>query len=159
LLSEIEEAKIIDNCVLMEKILSASLSDSVFQKAEEAYDRHFTHIPIIDENNRCIGIFSHTIWSKILLDTINNANNIKLDNSLTFGDILDYLSFDKQVVSEIVFLSSKSTVFDAKVKTSQSFNERQRGVGMFLITENGTDDEPLLGLITPVGLLGRKILN
>lgn len=157
LLSEIESAKIINNCVSAEKILTAKITDRVFPVVETAYNKSFGYLPIVDDDKRCLGIFDHEIWSKILVDCLAENKKIAFDNELTFQDIEEYVSLDAKRIREVVFLNQESTVLDLKMKTSESFKKSHKGVGVFLITENGSPDEPLLGLLTPTGLLGRKI--
>ncbi len=158
LLSEIEEVLVINNCVPVDKILTAKMTDKVLPFIEKAYDSHFSHVPIVDDEMRCVGVFAHEVWSRFLIDNSKNPN-LAFDGTIIFHSLEEYVRYDAERVHDIVFVGKESTIFDLKIKTAEIFKTRHKGVGLFLITENGSTDEPLLGLLTPTGLLGRKILD
>ena len=159
ILSEVQNALVINNCVPADKILSARLEDKIFPVLEIAYKNAFSHIPILDSNRRLIGIFGHGTWSKVLLDKTEKSGEVHINQSLTFKDVKEYINPDEQTIEEFVFLSKESTIFDIKLKTSEAYNKRHKGVSMFFITETGSKEEELLGILTPTGILGRKIFE
>lgn len=129
------------------RIFSASFSDSVLKTMQVMNDNDYSFVPILED---CVvkGVFSAKALMKFITE---NGNKYDLD-SLIFNQIKNYIAIDIQGRSKIGFISLDHTLEDAEMKFSgNKFNNNR--LDLLLITENGQSDGKLIGILTPSDLL------
>ena len=134
-----------DICIRAEKILKKNLRGNVLDTIKTMHERNFTHVPIV-ENRRVIGVFSrNSIFSYV---AENTACALAGKQTLTFGDIKDYLALTGREKDDYIFI--KSTMYtDELQEIFDEEDKKGRRIGLIFLTAHGTADEPLLGMLTP----------
>lgn len=134
----------------LNKIYSKKLDDFISPAMKEMSEKIYTHIPILDDNNVVIGVFSeNTIFSYLLDEKI-----IEISEKMTFKNLEKYLDVDKHLSEIFKFVKRNTTIIEAKKIFENELNENKK-IGMVFITERGKKDEPILGIFTPWDLAGR----
>ena len=124
------------------EILACRLSDMLSTVVENMVQKGISHVPVLDEVGKVIGIFSE--------NTMMDAWKAKLNcaGTATISVLAGLLPTDKHKVDEFVFVSKNVTAAGLWKLHKESLEDDRR-IGLFLVTENGKTNEPLLGVATP----------
>lgn len=156
ILALVDDSLLINNCVRIEKIAYAEEDDKLLPKMNAMKENIYTHIPILNEKKAVCGVFGESTLFSLITDRANKNERVAIDSNTTFADISQYTDLFSQKTETFYFMGKYDTVLDAKIKAKEAFNGPKRRLGMIFITENGRQDEPLLGLLTVWGILGRE---
>lgn len=130
-----------------ENLLKASLSNNVLTVMRKMERRGFSHIPVI-EADRFVGVFSvGTIF--VYISENNSVENIE---QMEIGDFAQYLPIDFHTTERFRFMPKTTTVVEAKIAFEQP-QQRSRRLAAIFITDNGSQNGKLLGMITPWDIL------
>ena len=133
----------IDICIKFNDIEWRSPSDSVKAAIIIMRQKVYTHIPII-ENGVLVGVFDENS----LFNYVAENEIIDVDDTLSFNDILQYLSVKDREMEEFLFVKSTMYVEDLEKEIQKYFYKNKR-VGIAFLTVNGRENEPIQGMITP----------
>lgn len=159
ILIEVDDAMVIKTCVTFNKICFAGLDDNVVEYMNKMRDNVYTHIPILDEKKRVIGVFGESTLFSYVLDAANIDDIPMVDCKLTFRDIEDYIKIEAHKTEGFIFVGKYSSESDCRYEFKKMFNsDSRKRLGMMFITENGKQSEGLLGIKTAWGMLGRETL-
>lgn len=120
-------------------LLVAHMEDLVLPILEQMVENDFSYLPIINEENECVEVFSAYV-----LMTYNSLGKA-LDKRTTFADIYDVLQEDNVLHKNYVFKKIESPIHEVLSEFKRTKNFHQDVV---LITRYGIQHEPLLGMIT-----------
>jgi len=120
-------------------LLVAHMEDLVVPILEQMVENDFSYLPIINEENECVEVFSAYV-----LMTYNSLGKA-LDKRTTFADIYDVLQEDNVLHKNYVFKKIESPIREvlSEFKRTSTFHQ-----DVVLITRYGIQHEPLLGMIT-----------
>lgn len=124
----------------LDDLLVAHMEDLVLPILEKMVDDDFSYLPIINEENECIEVFS----ANILM--IYNSIGEVLNERTTFADIYEVLHEKKKTLHKnYVFKKLESPMHEviSSFKKTKNFHQ-----DVVLITKYGIQHEPLLGMIT-----------
>ena len=123
-------------------MISCSLSDMISSVIDKMTERKISHVPVLGEAGTVIGVFSES--------TMMGAWKTKIacSDKATMDVLFDLLPIDKHATDVFEFVSKDATAASLKKKHQQSLENNKR-IGLFLVTDNGCSDEPLLGIATP----------
>lgn len=141
--------KAIDICTRREKILSAKLEDKLIHLMPKMYEKGNLQVPVLDENDHVLGILSPN--SLFLYQ-------IQVDNLTTFScvkDVFEYTKIDNHI-SEMYAFCSRRARLDEISSLFDDFYNKGKKLAMLFVTENGKQDEVLLGIITPYDIIKAK---
>lgn len=119
--------------------LSAKLS-AVMQAMD---DHVFTHVPVLDNDDRMIGVFSENSLLSYLAD---NGEGI-ITKDMKIEDIREFLPLKAHRGESFVFVSRNTPLSKIYEIFNEAIQVRQR-IGMVFVTQNGRESEKLLGIIT-----------
>ena len=122
-----------------------SENDFVINSLKKLSHKLYTHIPII-KNNKVIGVLSKDSIFNYLLD--NDFE--KIGEDIKFKDLEEYTRLDKD---KYLFVKSNTTIDEVIVRIEEEVKKGNRTLYIF-ITIDGTRNSNVLGLITPIDLLG-----
>lgn len=119
-------------------LLVAHMEDLVVPILEQMVENDFSYLPIINEENECIEVFSAYV---LMAYSLGKA----LDKRTTFADIYDVLQEDNVLRKNYVFKKLESPIHEvlSEFKRTSTFHQ-----DVVLITRYGIQHEPLLGMIT-----------
>ncbi len=121
-----------------------TINDSVQKAMYVMRQNLYTHVPILNEQNKVIGVFDENSIFTYLAD----EEIVCVDSSLKFSDIEKYISLDNREMESFVFVKSDSYVEELEDEIQKAFNKGRR-IGIAFVTANGKKDESLQGIITP----------
>lgn len=129
------------------RIFAPSLNDSVLKTMSVMNKNDYSYVPVVD-NGAVKGVFS----AKTLLRYITEQDT-SVSESLSFEDIIQYISITVEKSKNYDFLRSDDTVEDAIFKLRGTGTKGER-IDLLLITDTGDANGRLMGLITPTDLVG-----
>lgn len=137
--------------ILENKIFTVSLNSSAFKAMSIMIENNYSHAPVI-ENNKLIGVFSvSTVFAYI-----EKKRNITIDEKTKISEFIEYIPIKNHTNESFVFSPKNITVVEVQEIFRKQFINNNRIVAIF-ITENGRENEKILGLITPWNITGNDI--
>lgn len=129
-------------------IFSAKLNDNVRETMQEMMKKNYTHIPIYN-NNKLVGIFSE----RVLFNYLYENKIIEIDDNTLFSEIEDFISLNN--LKEIIKFADRNRLYDDVCL--EFINEFKKGskLSCVLVTQNGKEDEKIIGILTAWDILGR----
>lgn len=133
------------------RLLLANLQDPVLPLMAQMHQRGFSYVPLL-QNKKVAGIFS--------LDTVFQWT---LDRQEAFSDattltaLSEYLPLNRHMGQGFVFVPPAMLLSDARDLFDKAY-EQNHQIKLLLVTKNGKEDGPLLGIISPYDLLDRDSL-
>lgn len=124
------------------KILAPTNEDNVLNVMKEMNQNDYTNIPIV-EGNTVIGFFGEKTLFHII------SEGLKIDKDTTFSDIRSYTAIEDNTPKvAYAFITAKTTRSQA-VQIINDAEKRDQRIDVLFITNDGTAQGKLLGLITP----------
>lgn len=132
----------------LEKLLTAQEHDLVLDVMRQMRSRSLSHVPVL-KNDRVLGVFSvETVFQGVL------DGKWPIDKNTTFGEYADYLPTNNHMGFDYRFIHRNTTLDNAELMFEKA-NSRNRKLKLLLVTKNGSEEEPLLGVVTPFDLMGK----
>lgn len=124
-------------------LLLAKESDYLVDITNEMHDKHFTYIPVVNNNGNIIGV----VTESLLFDYFNDAKILDIDDKITIKELRDYIEIDKQPTDYFKFLAIEASKYDA-CALFENYIQGEKRLGAIFITANGKRTEAILGMIT-----------
>jgi len=137
-------------CIKKSNMYIKKINDFVEPTIKDMIKNIYTHIPILDENDRLVGVFSENT----LLDIVNQNAGIIVDENTKFSDIEKFLQIDKHSTEEFIFISKEKNIYDIEDIFKDYFIRKKR-IGCVYITEKGKSNESIIGMLTAWDVLGK----
>lgn len=139
--------KALECATLYSEILKTSPSQKVQTVMKKMERQGFSHVPVI-KDGQCIGVFS---TSTIFQYSLNHGLSSMNENML-ISDFGEYLPVDKHSGERFRFLGKDATINDVRVEFDRHV-QRSRRLAVVFITDNGSSQGKILGMITPLDLI------
>ena len=136
--------KAIDIGVKKSNIAFANLSSHIQSVIKVMVDNDYTNIPIIDNEDKIIGIINE----KAIIRLIRDNKELK-DPSTLVKQYFEYFKINN-LVNNYYFVSKNELVEEIKEKY---INHDKHSFGAILVTENGNKNEKLLSMFTSSDLI------
>ena len=143
----------LDICVKAGEVFSAKLQDSVKGAMATMRAKRYSCIPVIDEKDRVIGIFSEGS----IFDYLADEGIVELGDALRFKDLEGYIDLGGREGTVNMFLSRTYPVEKLLNRIETATNAGQR-FQVAIITNNGSSSEPMLGIVTPWDVIAGESL-
>ncbi len=130
-----------------EQVMKATTQHKVMRVMDVMDKNGFSHIPVMN-NGAFLGVFSSGVIMRYLLGS--RGEGITPDT--TIGDLRDYIAVEKH--AENYEFVSKDTSYLTVRDMFEKVKGRNQRVSVIFITENGKQDQKLLGVLTPWDVLG-----
>ena len=130
------------NCfVPLEDVCKCTLDEPISKAISYIIDNTHSHIPVLDESQRVVGVFSVSTLMEIVRRRDPNRNCGSL------ASIQTDLGIENHKTEEFKFVSLTSTVAEVHRMYDEA-KEKGKHIGMFFVTEDGGRDSPLYGIFT-----------
>ena len=140
--TECEEISWMGNCLVpLEDVCKCTLDEPISKAISYIIDNRHSHIPVLDESKRVVGVFSVSTLMEIVRRRDANRNSGLLASIKTDLDI------ENHKTEVFRFVSISSTVADVR-RMYEEAKENGKHIGMFFVTDNGGTDESLHGIFT-----------
>lgn len=124
----------------IDDVTKGFLKDTISSIANKMLDKRHSHVPILDENGVVVGVFSESTMLEAW------TAGVGCTQTATVRDLKDSILIEKHKVDVFKFVSRKATVANLRKIHKEAVAKNQR-IGLVFVTENGREDEPLLGIL------------
>jgi len=124
------------------EVTGAKEEDHINEILKSMYAKSFSQFPIYKEGKLTEIISTYTI-SRWLSANLEERGDILITDT-RIKDFLSYIEFPKNYS----FISKRTNVFDAFDKFKNQIKNNKRNLDVLFITENGKENEDVIGLIT-----------
>ena len=133
-----------DICVKADRVFSAAPHDSVKRAMAVMREKRYSCIPIVDGDNKVVGIFSEGS----IFDYLADEGIVDLDEGLRFEDLGKYIEPNGREGTLHLFLPHYYLV-DKLVNRIESASNAMERFEVAIITNKGGKTEPMQGIVTP----------
>lgn len=134
--------------ICTKELETATLSTPVKDVMNRMLDTSFSHIPVLDDGGKLLGIFSeNTIFTRVAKEGVE-----ALTEQDCVGDFEAYLDIRDHVRDSFEFIAETVATEDAVGKFKQR-DQQGRRLAMLVVTKHGNPSEPVLGVLTPYDVL------
>ncbi|KKQ29895.1 MAG: CBS domain-containing protein [Candidatus Levybacteria bacterium GW2011_GWA2_37_36] len=140
--------KAMDVAVRREFIYTTSLNANAIEVMKTMNEKTYTHVPVV-EREKMIGVFSE---NTILTYLVNNKDTIILKDT-KIAEFKDFIGLDKHPSEYFKFTSRDTPLVDITVLFQEGLKARKR-IAVVYVTQNGKQEEKLLGMITAWDIAG-----
>lgn len=131
-----------DICSKISSVFSVSPFDSVHDKLQIMIKRGNMQVPVLDDNNRVVGVFSPNTLLLYLSEHPGYQPDLKI------SQLQDYVSLSHHI-SEYYEFVEKDMPSEQVADLFDQYYKKGKKLVMVFVTEHGRQTESLLGLITP----------
>ncbi len=129
--------------VCVKDIESCTGSSTISEVLAKMDEKKLSHIPVINSKGDVIGVFSRTS----LFDYLMLHPDASFDETSTINDLNEVIGFQSHSNEAFYFVSRRLSVYKAFEKISKT-RAHEKMTGMLFVTENGKQNEKVLGVIT-----------
>ena len=134
-----------------ERIFSTSMEAGARQVMEVMAKRLFSYVPILDEQKHVIGIFSeNTVFLYLTRNEI-----CAVDSNTKISEFAEFTPVRQHANEYFEFVGRNATLAAVKDLFGTGLVERKR-LGAVFITENGKENEAILGMVTAWDVAGNN---
>lgn len=126
-----------------EKLCCARLSDGVSDLLDKMEKRGYSHIPVLKKNGALFGVFS--VGTLFAMAKNNPKSTV---DGMTLRDISELLPPKKHTTEKFEFVGRDASLFELKELFRVPGPYHRRVVAVF-VTEDGTENGKLEGMVTP----------
>ena len=137
-------ASILIPCV---DVFSSSLEEEIRWVVDVMLEKTYSHVPILDAGGKVLGVFSESTMLEMRKTGIGN------NEAATMRDISDFLPLNRHTAEVFRFVPKNDPIAHLRCLCADAMGKGER-IGIFLVTETGTPDEPLLGVLTVWDIVG-----
>lgn len=129
-------------------LMTAGLSTPVKEVIDRMLDSSFSHIPVLDEQGKLLGIFSeNTIFTRVAKEGLG-----ALTESDCVRDFEPYLDIRDHVRDSFAFIA-EGVATEQAVEQFKHRDKQGRRLAMLVVTRHGDPSEKVLGVLTPYDIL------
>lgn len=125
-------------------------SDKVWGTLAKMREIPSGHVPVLDEDGRVTGVFTASAFLYMMADRKGEL----IEKDYSFKDAEKYVAFDSHDSEVYRFVSRNLYVDELRDIFEKTYSGGKR-LAMVFVTENGNENEKLLGTISPWDVLGK----
>lgn len=126
--------------VPIERVTKAALSDKIEDVTNEMINKGYSHVPILDDKSRVLGVFSESTMMEAWSAGLNCARGASIDA------VQEFLPINRHKADVFKFVPKKVTVANLRTLYAEATRKNER-IGLILVTNDGTANKPLLGVL------------
>ena len=130
-----------------EEIMFAHPNDSALDVMRHMMRMGYSHVPVRDRTG-LVGVFSA---ASLMIHAVKVGFD-RLDDDLRIGELKDALHVDDGRTDKYLFMDRNATLTAVR-EAFETHRERNRRLAVVFITEDGTQNTPVLAMLTPWDLL------
>lgn len=141
--NSINHPTLVKDCMI-KNIFTADINDSVSFLFRKMKERGISHIPLLDEQRKLLGVFSqNTIFSYL-----SETENVTISKADTLEKYAKFLPIDMHENEAFAFVGCEEDIEKAKTLFKRTKNNHKRVVMLF-VSKNGLREESVIGILTP----------
>ena len=131
-------------------IFTVKSSDAVHDVLDVMIKKTYTYVPVMDQG-KFVGVFSESVLAAYYL----HHKDFVMGKEAIVEDFIDFIPFEKHVNEYFEFVP-RTALLSEVLEIFQSNLKKRKRVGVVYITERGTKNEKLLGMITAWDIAGHE---
>ena len=131
----------------LKDVFSCSFDDSIASVIDAMLKNVYSHVPVLDEDGNVVGVFSE---STMLEMSQSGSGGVE---GKCIRDIAEFLPLERHTADVFRFVPKNDPIAHLRYLCAEAL-ERHERIGMIFVTENGTSDAPLLGILTVWDIAG-----
>ena len=139
--------KAIDYAIKRKQMLKVNPHDYAIDTMRRMREKAYTHVPVI-EKGRLVGVFSDSVVNNYIC----GANHIEITDETPLSHFRHYYRLDAPDNQVYAFVPA-DTPLDVVEDIFQDYYKKRQLISVVYITQNGKQNESILGMITPWDLL------
>ena len=132
------------------KLILGREDDLISVLIRKVIEEGISNIPIVDEKNVVIGIFN----SDVLLNLF--VNNYHITENSRIKDIKEFTSLESQLNLRFIFVTKEYEIDVLNDYFSMSKEMYQKRLPIIFVSQNGKQNSPLIGVISPIDLIRKS---
>lgn len=133
-------------------VFACSHDAEICRVVEVMLEKVYSHVPVLDEKGKVTGVFSESTLLEMRKTGVGD------EKSAIMRDVDAFLSVDRHTAEVFRFVPKKDPISHLRYLCADALKKGER-IGMFIVTENGRKNEPLLGILTVWDIAGVTDLN
>ena len=134
------------------EVYFGSLEDAISTVVGDMLTNVYSHVPVLDSDDKVLGVFSESTMLEM------NKAGIRDDGKTTLSAVAEFLPCDRHTGEVFRFVPKNDSVAHIRHLCAEALQKHER-IGMFFVTENGKEDESLLGILTVWDVAGVSDLS
>ena len=130
-----------------DNVFSGVPEDTVSSVVDAMLKNVYSHVPVLDERDKVLGVFSESTMLEMSNAGISNGGDCLL------RDVTRFLPCDKHTAEVFRFVPFNDPIAHLRSLFAEALAKHER-IGMIFVTKNGRADEPLFGIITVWDIAG-----
>ena len=128
-------------------VFSCSFGDTVSSTVDVMLKNVYSHVPVLDELGRVVGVFSESTLLEMSKSGISSAAEKRI------RDIAEFLPFERHTADVFRFVPKNDPIAHLRYLCAEALESRER-IGMIFVTADGRLEESLLGILTVWDIAG-----
>ena len=128
-------------------VFACSRDVEIRRVVEVMLEKVYSHVPVLDEDGKVTGVFSESTLLEM------HKTGVGDEESAIMRDVSAFLSVDQHTAEVFCFVPKNDPIAHLRFLCADALKKGER-IGMFIVTENGREDEPLLGILTVWDIAG-----
>lgn len=133
--------------VCSKNVFTCSFNDRLNHVMVKMNRMGLSHVPVVDTSGKVIGVFSRETF----FDSILQGKEFEVSEDLMISDFRNSISLEEHLNESYLFVKRRLSTKDAYGMLLKR-SEGGKRVSLLLVTENGKQNEKLLGVITALDL-------
>jgi CBS domain-containing protein len=135
----------------IEELYFVTLNTKVNYVIEYMRKKRFSFVPILDQNNKLIGVFS----SDVLLNILSKKIYLFDNKELLFKNIIEFVDINNHTNEKFSIISNDTTLLQITKMFNNSYKSDKQ-LGAIFVTKNGAQNESIFSMITPWDIIRNK---
>ena len=123
------------------EVYFGSLDNAISTVVGDMLTNVYSHVPVLDSDDKVLGVFSESTMLEM------NKAGIRDDGKTTLKAVAEFLPCDRHKAEVFRFVPKNDSVAHIRHLCAEALQKHER-IGMFFVTEDGKEDESLLGILT-----------
>lgn len=124
-------------------VFGAKIDEPINKILVKMREHSFSQFPIIDQNNRIVELINTNTISRWLSSNLDSDGSILVENVLV-KDLIQEIEFK----NNYKYIARKASIYEAHDLFMSHLNRIKNNLDVIFITENGKQNEKLMGIIT-----------
>ena len=131
----------------LSKLIYGKKEDYLYYLIEKIVKDGISNIPILDEENKVIGVFNSDVLLNLSLDKVNVNNETKI------LDIMSYVKLNNQLNLRFIFVTGEYEIDVLNDYFAFSKEQYKKRLPIIFVSVSGKETSQLLGIVSPIDLI------
>ena len=131
----------------LSKLIYGKKDDFLYYLIEKIVKDGISNIPILDEENKVIGVFNSDVLLNLSLD------KVKVNNETKILDIMSYVKLNNQLNLRFIFVTGEYEIDVLNDYFAFSKEQYKKRLPIIFVSVSGKETSQLLGIVSPIDLI------